>query len=597
MESNSLINTRQLVTIRLEDVKDWRLRTVLLSSDEVPTQEEVQFYYSELLGIQGCTVTLEMRIVPDSFQLDLIGSLAHEQPEEWPHMDKSFANRDELNKYLLLLDRVAEIEYMRLGCGIVKKAKVSLADQILVEAKRKEAEANQQAKASKRNAWIRTILESLNCITELEHDNPSEIRDSDTIAWIFAPLHKETRNTIGYRIITDQSLGNTWANRVGTPLYPDITLCRRISSVNWRVSSESSLSMVQHIMNWYVQSRKISTWIPYAIFEVDRLLEPFRRIEYARQEPIAEFSVSQFLQRIEDTHLYCVTDATMPIYELGEKEWKTYLYHILKHVTRGMLDFDRIDTQLTLRIREWIMERRGIYLEGEAFIPKWAPLWELIMLNSNESPFVRFHFFLQTLDANDATRRFYLEEKDLRNFANAWIKLFINKEIVSDPIQITNIYAEPCVSVVATWIYQYVPELFIQSYIRPQLIQKAMEAKKYYFDKTSEGFPIFQSCTYKRESIMEDLVSGQFERGSLVHHKFTPKSKEDTLVPSHTKSKIAGTKAPRQTKSKVKPVYPWTPSSSVETPATPEPTTSNPTISNPPTLQIQECDTVHMGTL
>ncbi len=637
MTSHSLITTRTLLTIHLEfpETKEWRVRTVLLRSEEIPTQEDIQEYYSGLLGIQGCEVTTVGRIVPESFELDLIGSLALEAPEAWPHMDKTFTNRVEFDQYNLLLDRVTEIEYMRLNCGVKKgkKSTVSLADRILVEAKAKEAAKEAQTKAAKRDAWFRSIMESLYAASDAEHDNPSDIEDSDTIAWLFTPLHKDTRHELGYRIVMDREFGTKWATRVGSSnlstLYPDVAICRRISSIRWTQSSENSMSLVHQIMKWYMQMQTagteettISPWIPNAVFEVDRMLEPFRGIEHARGTPATEFSVPQFIQRMEDTHLFPVEGAEVPVYELSEKEWMAYIYHLLKYATRGVLDFRRCEDYVASRVREWMVERRGIRLEGAPFFPRWAPLWERIMLVTTDAPAVRFNFFMQTLDANDPVRQYHMGEASMRTFATSWINVFIRMEVERDPKMCACIYEEPLLHIVQSWIYQFVPEHFIRPYIKSALVVKLMNLSGFQTKKSAEGRNVFHAAMYKHQTAIEQLMGGIYDQSKLMHMKYvlqsTKKTGKHSLVLSGANSTPVPTRMPpgfmelegvvaeqpvtKGTKTKAAKTTNTAKATAATTATTTTTTTTTTTATTattptPPTLKIEEGNTIHMGSL
>jgi hypothetical protein len=608
---DSLTRTVKLLTIELTATSatsdpEWLVRSLLLPSESVPTLQEFKFYYHYLLGLQEYEVRIHERVVPDTFQPALIGSLAMEEPTGWPHMDKTFTTPTDIERYHALLDRVAEIEFMRLNCGVVKESSnISLADRILVEAKAKQAQQTQQAqqtKKAKREDWVRAVLESLNA--EAEHDEATTIQESDTIAWILAPLHKDTRNEIGYRILTNMVHGQEWASRVGTALFPDITVCRRIAIVNWRAATKSSHTLAKQILTWYIQTHapdwdeSITPWIVNALYDVDRLLQPFRKIEpkqYTAQDETEVFSAPYILQKIEDGHLFTETPL-MEVHLPTETEWMTYIYHILKVATQGFLTFDKCEDFVRSRAQEWIRNRRGLYLEGTPFFPKWGPMWEATMHNRPDvARSKRFELFLNTLELQDPARRFMMREATIKAAAKEWIEVFVHKEIVPDRECKMRILPAPFYEAVSMWICQYIPPVYITEYIKQPVIQKAMATSGYKKEKMTKAESssivdpkatsantrhLFKNCTYRNLDRMNGWLSAK--HGQIICKKYEAFvhviHNSTTLVPS-----LKGLLSVAQQAQQPQPQQPQ--------PQQPKPETQPPA----PSAVLGVGDSIHMG--
>ena len=594
-DAYTLTRTVKLLTIELHGEGVWMVRSLLAPSETLPSEADIRYYYRDLLGMQEYAIIYRERAVPETFQVGLIGSLAMEEPKAWPHMDKVFTNCVDYERYLALIDRVVEIEFLRLNCGVVKEgeSKISLADRILVESKVKSAAATKSA--NKREDWLRAVLESLNA--EVEHDEVADIQESDTLAWIFAPIHKDTRHELGYRILTDLAQGMEWGTRVGTALYPDITLCRRISIVNWQMPTEASRRLVHQIMAWYIQSQvlevqdpHISPWIPNAVQEVDRLFLPFRRIAYGMSSgadagtgPLP-FSVPQLLQKIEDTHIHPNT-LEVAVYEPREGEWMQYMYHIVKVATEGMLEFEKCEAFVRGRVQEWMRARRGLRVGGRAFLAKWEPLWEVCMLN-RAAGHTGFSVFLDTLDLHDPLRRFQMKETQVRDIGKAWMAIFVEKEIVVD--ENIQIVAAPLWEIMREWVYQYVPKAHIKEYLRQTPMSKCMTSAGYRQEKKNTEHAIFKKATYRNVIRMEALVSGRFEE--IVRRPYKRMTQQWTAVATSASTALVCTAIAEAPSTEL-----------VE--ATPEPVPEAkpelPTYSSSPSmpyLHIEE-ETIHLGNL
>lgn len=526
----ALARTVVLLTIELEarptaSRPEWQVRSLLLPSESVPSDDEIRFYYHYLLGLEEYQVRTHRRVVPETFHVGLIGSLVNEAPTACPHMDKVFDTVTDLERYYALLDRLAEIEFLRLNCGVVKETEsnISLADRILVEAKL----AKTTTAKPRREEWIKAVLESLNDDWDIEHDNAADIQEADTLAWIFAPMFKDTRNEKGFRILLNLTVGAEWASKVATGLYPDLTVCRRISIVNWSMSTHASRDLVHQIIRWYIRSQvlegwdeSISPWITNAVFDVDRLLQPFRRIEYAKYSMKAaagtaeQQSIPQLLQRVEDTHLHAATSAEIAVYEPVEEEWMSYMYHIVRRASHGLFAFEKCEVFIRARVQEWMRTRRGLNLHGSAFFGKWEPLWEVTLLNRPEArQGARFSLFLKALDVHEPARRCLMKELECKAFMKSWMELFVEKEVVTNPDM--RIVATPFFDVMRQWVYQYLPDTFAKLYLRTPSMTKCMAEGGFKQEKKPD-LVVFKECTYRQLTVAQGFVK---QHTDLVRHK------------------------------------------------------------------------------
>ena len=460
---------KTLLTIELHASGNWYMRSVLLPQTELPTRADIQFYYERLLGVEGCEYFLQEREVPDTFPISHIAT-SHLAPKEWPQFDKHLTCAKEYHRYCTLLDRMAEMERLRSECGVTtaEAAPTSLVESIL-----QKAQGQGQPK-TKYARWVQDLLKAVQVA-----EDPTHIPDTEALAWLFTPVLEDARDTRGCRIITDAALGQAWANRVGTELYPDIVLCRRIASLYWRHDNEMTRDFVGRIIAWYLDSQQtrmvenVSPWIRGADAELATLLAPFQTVGVGvgLQRPLPDNPLGSLLLRLEEEHIVSrLANRTKKLYIPTKSEWVQYIRHVFRAQKIRMDLVELYWKTVEQQIDVWVRGKFGLDVKGPAVVKEWEAIWNLVMYDQTASE--RFALFLDSLnlftmvllETMTATERTVLLQK--------WVQIYIESEM--EPDAKCGVNCMQWNEQVRLWLANLLPILYVDAMATPQFLTPTM---------------------------------------------------------------------------------------------------------------------------
>jgi hypothetical protein len=486
------MTTKSLLTVVIQG--SW-IRSVLLDTKPTPElQQDLEFYYRSILGLSDVSITYKCQEVPETFLLSLLGA-SSDPPRIFPSFDKEVASEEEKRKYLALIDRVADMERMRAECGVAGGEPASTSP----TSSERTSEWEAPKRTPKYQTWVRDLLASLQS-KEPTWTDTSTIPDDDTIAWIYTPVVGDVRETRGCRIITDPELGKYWSTRLGTELYPDVAICRRLSTILWRVNTRKSAELARIAIEWYVEAQVLETgisglspWIQRADEDLAAVLLPFQnlgprqtfaRAGRDRMEEEHKHPLTTILQGLEGTHVLSHLTNEY-VYPLKEEQWTKYLRHVFRMYGIGSDVIDVYWSGVEDVIRLWIRGGQGVDVGGKALFEKWQPVWETLFCGRNVSNDVKFQQFLDTLDSHDAIAVLSMRHGQKMDIAKLWIEIFVAKELITDSK--SNLNSSILYESIRSYSMRFLPEPFADPLLKPASIGPCLAILGYPVKRTKQG--------------------------------------------------------------------------------------------------------------
>jgi hypothetical protein len=430
------------------------IRSVILGENQVALQTDLEFYYRTLLGFEGCEVIIQKRPVPPTFTLRLIGATANEPPKAFPSHD--IRNPADPAKLDRLIESVCEMERMRAELGVGTDAMPMEPKPATDEDFFAGGFRNMMSRTrSKYDEWLTGILQSIQQEMPDDHESMNAIENRKYIAaYVLTPALKEVREARGCRILFNQEIGEYWNDRLGTELFPDLVVSRRLSVFPWRFRGPQSLDLVRATVAWYVAAQKqpdqmgssssssgVSGWIPSADHELVRLIAPFadvgagavfRESEDAPGYETATNPLAHLLEMMEKSHVRSA-HAHANTFIPTRAQWERYIRVLAR--TTG-LSSEKITTYwglATTVVARWVREKQGfqISIGAPAPVAEWQDLWEIVWNTASDRiPMKdRFDTLLATLDANNPIIGLTMRLNERGDIVAKWLRLFYEREL------------------------------------------------------------------------------------------------------------------------------------------------------------------------
>lgn len=502
------METHYLITVELSFDGNTYIRNVL--QQETATETDIQYYYHNLLGLRNYDVRIQVREVPSTFTLALLGAAScTEIPKHFPSFDIEMDTVDARNRFYTFLERVCEMERMRAECGIPTGTVSCSKGSTPTLSGPPDVAGAASASTSKYQSWVSSILRSIRLDTAAEwrdvEEDASPIADSHTIAWILTPVLDEIRSMRGCRIITDSDLGIYWAPRLGTELFPDVAICRRLSTIKWRVHNSRSAALARTAIEWYIESQHlecidtcgISPWIPNADKELTSVLLPFQNLgpreSFCHNETDAETGAPRITHPViailhkleEDGHV--LSGLTHPgIYQPSPSVFEKYLRHIFKVNRIGSDLVDSAWGTVEDTVRLWVRGNMGVDPQSAPLFAQWEPTWNVLLRDiSFDKGAERFALFVDTLDAYDPITSHTMTNSSRYELVNKWIAVFVDREMEYDSRgreKATLLYSN-----IREWVLQFVPMGVADNPLKPMNIGPVLTSMGYICHKLKQG--------------------------------------------------------------------------------------------------------------
>ena len=470
------MDTKYLVCIQIETPEKVWNRSVIVSY--LPKQEDIEYYYKNLCSLQA-TITFEYEVIPQAFNEELLkaiqtitSSLPRNDIETEPH---DVGKRSEYKK---LMKNICEMERGRVNL-FLPKAKESV---------QKAKEDDEDApKLSYQRRWAQEILQSLHGSETKETKETNEINTvhegAPVFGWILTPSSPYIRETIGSRFLLDSVLGKKWEMLLGTDLYPDLLLRRRISIQSWSFQQTISETLLKTTLDWYLAAKHttivggLSDWILDADIEFSSLLTSFCRIKV--HESVMKVTedtskVIQILSIIENMYLGTSNDE-VTIHPIPAESFKRYMNYVFLYLRIPKEQYWGL-TKLQDIYARWEHNAMGFLPDKSPYIENWSEMWNMAIGGNPTKD--RVLLFLQTLDAWDPIESILIPNTSKTKLTKEWVKLYIKSEMLLD--KSSSVRSAILHEKVKKWCCKFLPEQVFETKLSPEVVGPVF---------TKQGFP------------------------------------------------------------------------------------------------------------
>jgi hypothetical protein len=420
-------------------------RTLLV--DDPIKYDDLLFYYQKLLGFGTSTsLSLEHIEVPYEFNASLLADTAYAAPTDFPAHDVATdaSNTAHREKYKDYIKQLCEMERSRVSLNFFQKRGVVAAPVSRASVSKEETYVHDYI--HNRRTWVDEILEALNAENECETDAIAlrKIRKEYTpAAWIVTPSITSVRTTRGSRIIFDTAIGKYWENLLGTQVFPDLLVSRRLTTITWTFQHATADAMLDAMLKWYIASQGvtivdgISDFIIDADKEISSIINAVKKIKVAEQHMTldpeihsdASNAVYLLLAQVEAKMLASAsTDAT--ISQLPYETFVRFMTYVYKaeHIPKEAYYDNAGVTQILTR---WVRCNLGFRADAAPINGTWNTIWMLIMRDAPSLE--RINHFLATMDSWDPLLLNSYSKQDRHAIAQEWMRVYVDTQLVHDP--------------------------------------------------------------------------------------------------------------------------------------------------------------------
>lgn len=459
-------------------------------TDNEINNDELYFYYNELLGIENATIKVETEEVPESFNISLI-PFNDSAPSAYPAHDLETLPEhiDRRNKYYEYIRQLCEMERTR--ASLQSFATIPTIKPTIPNMRDKDKyyfKSNNRYKKT----WVSELLNSLNPEMEYE-DNILAVATDDitipVIGWIFTPSAVEIRKEKGSRIIFNKEIGEKWEKLLGTDLYPDMICCRRITTHAWAFQNDKSNALVKSIIDWYITSQDaevsingITTFIPKCEVDISNIVNTFRRIKVSERHLTENASdatsqIYKLLSMVEDRLLTIDAEA------IDMETFNKYITYLFRNSGIPQELYTN-ETRLISIIERWVRSGMGFRACVEPLVNSWVNIWNTIMRDQAVTN-TRVKVFLTTIDCWDPiiSATFTNQEKSI--IVQEWIWAYIDTQLVISPK--SKVKSVILHDQVRKWCYQYLPQHVFMTQIVPGRMGPIFTLRGFPSKKGKEG--------------------------------------------------------------------------------------------------------------
>ena len=498
---------RALLCLTIETAEAVWNRTLV--SDYIPTQQQLDIYYKTFCGFADATVTLKTIPIPNNFNTSLL-SVSDRIPTLFPVNDLQTHPSDVEKRanYDKFIRQVCIMEQSRASLNIFTN---TVTDEHAEIHNTDDTSWNTAAQRIllKKRAWVNDLLSSLQEDEVCESADIVPIEDDSTIvhAWVITPAVTAIRSEHGSKIILKHELGKEWERLLGTMIFPDFVVSRRISTVSWAFQHSTSDVMLRSMLDWYIVSQAatvtdgVSSWIYQADKDLGTLMSTFKKVKVnERLLPSASNdglpNIYKLLSTVESQLLASQheIDAIVPI---PMEVFYRYIHYLCRSLKIPKENYQNVE-MVNQILQRW--ERGGLGFKPQTLplISSWNEVWELCM--GAEPVLDRVRHFIRTLDAWDPVEAMVFSHAQKSAIANEWITIYIENEVVADPkarVRSTNLHVR-----VKEWCNKYVPDTVFPTYFTPMTIGPIFTRHGYNSIKQPDGRHT-HGIRYKNEEFNE----------------------------------------------------------------------------------------------
>lgn len=457
----------------------------------VPSEEDLQFYYTHLLDLSDATVTMRAQEVPSTFH-DTLLSTGLRVPTQFPVHDLETApeNIEKRRQYETFLQQLCDVEKSRAALQVFSHAEEGASD-----------DAAKSGKTStnllKTRAWVQDLLRSLHAeedTTESSELVPAEVDALVPLGWIVTPVVTDIRESKGSRIVLDPVIGSKWERLLGTDVFPDMVVSRRISTQTWAFQHATSDALVKATMDWYLASQDatvkggMSGWIQEADREMTALFSTFKRIkvnEKLMRESLPKTGdkQSKVFTVVSTVEARCLASALE--HEEIQALSLEQIQRFMKYVFRGFgIPKDTVTEGVHQIYQRWVHGNLGFRPDASPLLDSWTELWNVIMRGRATRDHV--DLFLKTMDCWDPLEAGLMTATQRKDIESEWVKIFIDNMLLPGEKK-DRLPTIPLYKHVEEWCKKYLPVGLFASNFSPAAIGPVFTIRGFNKTKASGG--------------------------------------------------------------------------------------------------------------
>jgi len=456
-----------------------------LCTDFVPNIKELEFYYIRLCGFLDATVALQTQQVPHDFKEELL-TVCEEQPTKFPAVDLDTTDESRMTEYRTYITQLCDMERTRARLNVSRPVKST-------EPVVKEVGG---VMLKRRRKWVTDLLAQLHAEVEETYDLVPVAEDrSIPYAWVFTPTAHEIRRDKGSRVILEPAVGKAWEQRLGSDLYPDFVVSRRVSSASWAFQHPSSVALVKAAVEWYLASQDarlrdgVSDWIPRSELDLAHVFAPFKKMKlnermlYESLPTTPEGAVGTMLQQME-TGMFESKAVNSSVFPLSYKMMERLVHYTARSFKIPAEAYKGVSSVHQLLLR-WERSQFGIKPESMPILSSWHETWSLCIRNCPTAE--RVGLFLNTLDSWDTYESTLMSEQTKQGILEEWIKVYADHEVEAEPHGKVQAYLLD--GIIKDYCNKYIPHTVFHKLYNRNVMRKLVgdTLLKYGFRSTSVG--------------------------------------------------------------------------------------------------------------
>jgi hypothetical protein len=484
-----------LKLIQLQITTPSRIWERCLVQQYVPAQEDVDFYYKQLLNFADATITISVQKIPSDFNAALLPN--HESaPSDFPANDLESApdETERREKYKQFITQLCEMERSRAALKALQRSK-SEAKPKYTHAVSDEAPflvgfASKHQGASERRAWVQEVLRELDAEEDVPEDNVLVAEDeAPPHGWIVVPSVSSARAALGARLLVDPAIGRKWERLLGSDTFPDLLVVRRINTKGWSFEGTLSDKLLEHTLQWFISSQDLSVTNGMTEFchglekEFCKILFTLRSVKVGERlldmedDSNPRVRVHKLINLLESQCLESA-DTNPEIQAVSESVFHRYLSYAFR-AAKIPREIYALDEKIPAILERWSKSNYGFKDNTDPIIPEWKEQWDYVMRGKPSA--IRVNHFLASMDAWDPVACSVITNVERSSIAQEWMKIYMDTQLIkneSGKIKSVILYDQ-----VRKWCLRFLPETvfsscFASSIIGPVLTKRGLQSVK-----------------------------------------------------------------------------------------------------------------------
>lgn len=502
-----------------------------LISNNIPSVDDLTYYYQRLLGFDDAKVSVRTESIPDDFNAALLPSNL-EAPCDFPSNDleTSHDEEDRRTKYNQFINQLCEMERSRAALKTFSRSssakhtrKPRYTTAITEEPLHLTGYANDQNIKLERRAWVQDILREIDPDSSPENVCPLTTIDGapPPVGWIIVPAQSMARQSLGSRIILDPDIGRKWERLLGTDFYPDLVIFRRLNTHGWTFDTVASENLLTNLVHWFLASQDatinngISSFVIGLEKELLHLTSMLKTVKVGERlldmdnDSDPRVRVQKIIRKLETDCLESasVDDTIQPI-SIGV--FNRLLGYAFK-ASKIPRETYATDDKISLVVERWVRSNMGLKSDAEPLISEWKTIWDLVMRSKPSS--VRLNHFLASMDSWDPVAGVGLTSLDRAAIAQEWIRIYTDTQLIrGESFKVRSIVLH---EEIRKWCLQYIPESIFSPQlscvnIGPVLTKRGMKVTKLKGGRYILGIK-FKTLVGKEEDLAGETVATEEE--------------------------------------------------------------------------------------